>query len=87
MQDNNLINLQLLNLCFLLMRQVSDSFDTDAERQTERNLIMSRLQQLQNNPKLQECHCSGKMLSHLKRQWQSLYNAEVATTSSAAALH
>lgn len=72
MKDNHIIQLQLLNLSFLLMRQVSDEFECAALRSSERVLIRNRLYQLQNNPTVQQCKCSQKMLSHLQQHWHSV---------------
>lgn len=80
------MQLQLLNLSFLLMRQVSDEFESSALRSSERVLIRDRLNQLQNNPAIQQCRCSQKMLSHLRQHWHSMCG-ETPTHSIAQNLH
>lgn len=70
MQYDNMTQLQLLNLNFLLMRQFSNDFKCAALRDAERELILKRLYQLQENPLVTNCKCSLKMLEHLKNHWQ-----------------
>lgn len=72
MKVDNLTQLQLLNLNFLLMRQISDDFKCDALRDAEREMILRRLYQLQENPLVNSCKCSIRMLDHLKNHWQGI---------------
>lgn len=67
---DHLIQLQLLNLNFLLMRQVSNEYKCGALREAERELILKRLYQLQQSPAVNGCKSSLKMLSHLQTHWQ-----------------
>lgn len=88
MKVDNLTQLQLLNLNFLLMRQISDDFKCAALRDAEREMILRRLYQLQENPMVNNCKCSIKMLGHLKNHWQGICkNHQMQTQPAARQMH